>query len=179
MLPHLLMLETGSLCPFEHTLLIFPRFPLLCKLSIEMEDWSNGGLGGGLGFFVSTRGCKSLSLLSMFIINRNIRFSSITCVWLWMFWSMVIIHGGFIYARAGLILYHISCLSSSLFLRVNCMYKRVGKAQQGSTIAVWNKVCSVSLSVSNICFSCKLKWIDLWCHSICCGLPQSIWIFSL
>ena len=47
-----------SMHPFvhlEHTLLLFSSFPLLCKLAIEMEDWSGGGLGRGLCFSVSMR----------------------------------------------------------------------------------------------------------------------------
>ena len=83
--PIFLMLEFASLCPFEHTLLLYPSLPLLCKLAIKMEDWSGGGPGGGLGFSVSTRCRQSLSLLSLFIINRNIYFLSTTGVWLWIF----------------------------------------------------------------------------------------------
>ena len=55
LLPHLLMLDFASLCPFQHTLLLFPIFPLISKLSIEMEDWSGGGPGGGINFSISTR----------------------------------------------------------------------------------------------------------------------------
>ena len=60
--------------PLEHTLLLFPSFSFLCKLFIEMEDWSGGGLGGGLGFFVMTRCRQSLSLLSLFIIKLKYLF---------------------------------------------------------------------------------------------------------
>ena len=80
--PHSYILESTSLCPCDNPLMIFPSLPLHCEISIEMEDW----IGGGLGFSVLTRCWQSLSLLSLFIINRNIYFSSITCVWLWMFY---------------------------------------------------------------------------------------------
>ena len=78
--PHSYMLESASLCPFEHTLLLFPGFSLSCKLSIEMEEWRGGGLGGGISFSISTRCGQRLSLVSLFIINRNIHFSSIVYV---------------------------------------------------------------------------------------------------
>ena len=86
---HSYMLESASLCHFEHTLLLFPSLPLFCKLAIEMEDWSGGGPGGGLGLLISTRCRQSLSPVSLYLINRNIHFSSIVCVWLWLFF----IHG--------------------------------------------------------------------------------------
>ena len=80
LLSHSYMLESTYLCAFEQSLMLFPSFPLSCEFSIKMEDWSGGGLGGGLDFSVSTRCQHILSLFSLFIINRNIHFLSITCV---------------------------------------------------------------------------------------------------
>ena len=45
----------------------------------EMEDWSGGGPGGGLGFSCSQKFQQSLSLLYLWFINRNIHFMSNTC----------------------------------------------------------------------------------------------------
>ena len=78
--PMLYMLESASLCPFEHTLLLFPCLPFLCKLSIEMEDWSGGGPGGGLDFSSSKKCWQSVSLFYLCFINRNIHFMSTMCL---------------------------------------------------------------------------------------------------
>ena len=51
------------------------------------------------------------------------------------------------------------------------------KAQWGSTTTVRNKVSSVSLSVSIVYLYCIWKWIEFWCHTICCGPPQAIGSF--
>ena len=45
-----LCLSLHPFVPLEHTMLLFPSLPLLCKISIVMEDWSGGGPSGGLGF---------------------------------------------------------------------------------------------------------------------------------
>ena len=87
--PHSYMLEFASLCPCEHPLMLFPILALSYDLSIEMENWSGGGPGGGLGLSIPTRCQQRLSLVSLFIINRNIHFLSIVCVWL----CMIFIHG--------------------------------------------------------------------------------------
>ena len=84
-----------------------------------------------------------------------------------------------IYATVGLTLLYIECLSCLLLLRVNCEYKLVGKSQWGSTSTVRNKVRFISLSVRCLYFSCILEWIDFWCHSVCCGIPQAKGSFSL
>ena len=78
--PHSFMLRYASLCPFEQPLMLYPRFPLSCELAIDMEDWSGGGSSGGLSLSISIRCWQLLSLVSLFIINRNINFPSIVCV---------------------------------------------------------------------------------------------------
>ena len=78
--PHSYMLESTSLCPFEQPLMLFPIFPLSCELSNDMEEWSGGGSSGVLGLLILTRCWQLLSLVYLFIINRNINFSSIVCV---------------------------------------------------------------------------------------------------
>ena len=78
--PHSYMLESASHFPFEQPLILFPSLPLSCQISIDLEDWCGGGIGGGIGLSISMRCQQSLSLVSLFIINRNINFSSIVCV---------------------------------------------------------------------------------------------------
>ena len=56
-----LCLSLHPYVPLEHIVLLFPSFPLFCKLSIEMEDWIGGGPGGGLGFSILTRYRQSFS----------------------------------------------------------------------------------------------------------------------
>ena len=74
-----LCLSMHHFVPLEHIVLLFPSFPLLCNLSIVMEDSSGGGPGGGLSFSSSRKCQQSLSLFYLYFINRNIHFSSNTC----------------------------------------------------------------------------------------------------
>ena len=67
-----LCLSLHPFVPLEHTLLLFPSLPLLCKLAMEMEDWS-GGFDKVCHYPISI------------FINRNIHFSSNTCAQLWIF----------------------------------------------------------------------------------------------
>ena len=39
--------------PLENTFFLFQILPFICKISIEMEDWSGGVPGGGLGLSCS------------------------------------------------------------------------------------------------------------------------------
>ena len=72
-----LCLSLHPFVPLEHILLLFTIFPLLCKLAIDMEDWSGGGPSGGLGFSISTRCRQSLTMFYLYLLLIEI---SITCV---------------------------------------------------------------------------------------------------
>ena len=78
----------------------------------------------------------------------------------------------FIYVRVGLTLWYTACLSCLLLLRANCEYKRVGKAQWGSTSIVRNKVWFISLSVRCVYLSFILERIYFWFHVVYCGTPK-------
>ena len=64
----------------EKPLVLLPKLAFVLWACLDMEDWSGGGPGGGLGFLISTRCRQRLSFVSMLIFNRNIHFSSIICV---------------------------------------------------------------------------------------------------
>ena len=81
LLPHLFMLESASLCPFGAHISTLPNI----SLSLYSFHWYRG-----LKWWMCRWRTRFLSfdkvliefvtILSLFIINRNIHFSSITCV---------------------------------------------------------------------------------------------------
>ena len=163
-------------------MLLFPRFHFLCKLSIVR--WRIEVVDAQVENSVSMvwRSSDRVCHYCIFVLLIEI---SISCP-IHVHKYEYCIHGciyllihDYLYARVGLTLCYIACFSCFLLLRENCEYKHAGKDQWGSTSIVQNKVRFVSLSVICLYFSCILEWIDLWCHSICCGLPQTIGSFSL
>ena len=68
----LLILESASLCPFWAPSVLPKLTFALWACYREMEDWSGGGVGGGLGFSCLQKCRQSLSLLYLWFINRNI-----------------------------------------------------------------------------------------------------------